>query len=151
MDLFLLEFMISAMTLMMVTFLAVLLMVYTFRNLLCWLRSAIMFRTSMREINGSGVRLYDGPDLKLLNLVGLDRSFLSVAWPIGVQLVFFFFFYFYFFFFLQIFSDVVWRSGLSIAGQLIVSVSPRFLFIMDVIMIYLVVHAVRDSPLGPNN
>ena len=39
---------------------------------------------------GSGVRLYDGPDLKLFILVGWGRSFLSVAWPIGVQLMFFF-------------------------------------------------------------
>ena len=33
---------------------------------------------------------YDGPDIKLFILVGWDRSFLSVAWPTGVQLVFFF-------------------------------------------------------------
>ena len=39
---------------------------------------------------GSGVRLYDGPDIKLFILVGWGRSFLSVAWPTGVQLVFFF-------------------------------------------------------------
>ena len=39
---------------------------------------------------GSGVRLYDGPDLKLFILVGWGRSFLSVAWPTGVQLMFFF-------------------------------------------------------------
>ena len=32
---------------------------------------------------------YDGPDLELFILVGLGRSFLSVAWPTGVQLVFF--------------------------------------------------------------
>ena len=31
---------------------------------------------------------YDGPDLKLFILVGWGRSFLSVAWPTGVQLVF---------------------------------------------------------------
>ena len=31
---------------------------------------------------------YDGPDLKLFILVGWGRSFLSVAWPIRVQLVF---------------------------------------------------------------
>ena len=31
----------------------------------------------------------DGPDLKLFILVGWGRSFLSVAWPTGVQLVFF--------------------------------------------------------------
>ena len=39
---------------------------------------------------GSGVRLYDGPDLKLFILVGWCRSFLSVALPTGVQLMFFF-------------------------------------------------------------
>ena len=33
---------------------------------------------------------YDGPDSKLFVLVGWGRSFLSVAWPTGVQLVFFF-------------------------------------------------------------
>ena len=36
------------------------------------------------------VPFYDGPDLKLFVLVGWDRSFLSVAWPTEVQLVFFF-------------------------------------------------------------
>ena len=41
-------------------------------------------------LRGSGVRLYDGPDLKLFILVGWGRSFLSVAWPTGVQLIFFF-------------------------------------------------------------
>ena len=60
MDLFLLKFMISAMTLIliwqiflfwMVTFLVVLLMVYTFRNLLGLLESAIMLQTSTLEIN----------------------------------------------------------------------------------------------------
>ena len=40
--------------------------------------------------DGSGVRLYDDPDLKLFILVGWDRGFLSVAWPTGVQLLFFF-------------------------------------------------------------
>ena len=39
-------------------------------------------------VGGSGIRLYDGPDIKLFILVCWDRSFLSVAWPIGVQLVF---------------------------------------------------------------
>ena len=37
-----------------------------------------------------GVRLNDGPDIKLFILVGWGRSFLSVAWSIGVQLLFFF-------------------------------------------------------------
>ena len=35
-------------------------------------------------------RAYEGPDLKLFILVGWDLSFLSDAWPTGVQLVFFF-------------------------------------------------------------
>ena len=39
---------------------------------------------------GSGVRLDDGPDLKLFILVGLGRNFLSVAWLTGVQLLVFF-------------------------------------------------------------
>ena len=39
---------------------------------------------------------------------------------------------------LLIFSDIVWRRPvLSIARQLILTASPRFLFIMVVIMIYL--------------
>ena len=37
--------------------------------------------------SGSDVRLYDGPYLKLFILVGWARSFLSVAWPIGVELL----------------------------------------------------------------
>ena len=44
----------------------------------------------------------------------------------GVQLVFFF-------------CSGFWRPGMSIVGQLTGSVSPRFLFIMVVIMIYLFV------------
>ena len=34
--------------------------------------------------------IYDGPDIKLFILVGWGRDFLSVAWPNGIQLVFFF-------------------------------------------------------------
>ena len=37
----------------------------------------------------SGIGLYDGPDIKLFIFVDWGRSFLSVAWPTGVQLVFF--------------------------------------------------------------
>ena len=40
------------------------------------------------HVGGSGVRLYDGPDIKLFILVGLGRRFLSVAWPTRVQIVF---------------------------------------------------------------
>ena len=39
---------------------------------------------------GRASRLYDGPDIKLFILVAWGRSFLSVAWPTLVQLVFFF-------------------------------------------------------------
>ena len=39
---------------------------------------------------GSGVRLSDGPNIKLLILVGWGRSFFAVAWPTGVQLLVFF-------------------------------------------------------------
>ena len=35
-------------------------------------------------------RLNDGPDIKLFILVGFGRSFFSVAWPTGVQLLVFF-------------------------------------------------------------
>ena len=56
----------------------------------------------------------DGPDIKVFILVGWGRSFLSVAWPTGVQLVFFFC------------SGVIRRPGISIVGQLTQSVSPGF-------------------------
>ena len=36
------------------------------------------------------VKFFSSPELKLFLLVCWDRSFLSVAWPTGVQLVFFF-------------------------------------------------------------
>ena len=39
---------------------------------------------------GSGVRLNDGPDIKLFILVFGAGAFLSVAWPTGVQLLVFF-------------------------------------------------------------
>ena len=35
-----------------------------------------------------GVRLYDGPNIKLFILIGWDQSFLSVALPTAVQLGF---------------------------------------------------------------
>ena len=38
---------------------------------------------------GSGARLYDKHDIKLFILVGWGRSFLFVAWPTGVRLIFF--------------------------------------------------------------
>ena len=41
-------------------------------------------------VGRAGVRLYDGPDIKLFILVCWGRSFLFVAWPTGVQLGFFF-------------------------------------------------------------
>ena len=71
---------------------------------------------------------HDGPDLKLFMLVGWGPSFSSAAWPTGVQLVIFFC------------SEIIGFSGISIVGQLTHSVSPRFWFIMEFIMIYLFVH-----------
>ena len=53
-----------------------------------------------------------------------------MAWLTGVQLVFLF---------CSGFQQVIGRPGISIVGQLTESVSPRFLFIMVVIMIYLFV------------
>ena len=53
--------------------------------------------------------------MMLFTLSGWGRSFLSIAWHTGVQLVFFLL--------LQIFSDVVSQFS---AGQLIMSLSPRF-------------------------
>ena len=47
---------------------------------------AAFFNCTLRLV--SRVSDYDGQDIKLFILVG--RSFLSVAWPTGVQLVFFF-------------------------------------------------------------
>ena len=72
--------------------------------------------------------LYNGLDFKLSILVGWDRSFLSVAWPTAVQLVFLF-----------CSGLVIGRPWISIVGQLTESGSPRSLFIMVVIMIYLFV------------
>ena len=69
------------------------------------------------HVGGSGVRPYDGPDLKLFILVGWGRSFLSVAWPTGVQLVFFF---------CSGVSRLFGAQGSPIVGQLTKSVSPGF-------------------------
>ena len=65
----------------------------------------------------------DGPDLKLFILVGWSRSFLSVAWPTGVQLVFFF---------CSGFQKVIRRPGISIVGQLTESVESSFFIHQDV-------------------
>ena len=73
---------------------------------------------------------YDGLDLKLFILVGWDRSFLYVAWPTGVQLVFFF---------CSGVSKLFGAQRSPTSGSLLNLVSPRFLFIMMFIMIYLFV------------
>ena len=62
-------------------------------------------------------RASDVSDIKLFVLVGWDRSFLSVAWPTGVQLVFFFCFGF---------QQVIRRPGISTVGQLTESVEFSF-------------------------
>ena len=57
-------------------------------------------------------------DFKLFTLFGLGRSLLSVACSTGVQTAVFRL--------QQVLSNVVWRPGLSITEQLIVSVSSLF-------------------------
>ena len=65
---------------------------------------------------GSGTRPYDVPNFKLFISVGWGWSFLSVAWPTGVQLVFFF---------CTGVSVVIRRTGISIVGQLTESVKSH--------------------------
>ena len=60
------------------------------RQSACLVFNPLMVDNYAASFNCTPVRLYDGPDLKLFILVGWGRSFLSVAWPTGVQLVFFF-------------------------------------------------------------
>ena len=79
-------------------------------------------------------RAPDGPDLNIFILVGWNWSLLSVAWPTGVLLVFFF---------CSTSSVMLFGAQGSVAGQLIISASPRISFIMDVIMVYL--FALDDS------
>ena len=73
-------------------------------------------------------RLYDGPDIKLFifKLVCWGRSFLSVAWPTGVQLVLG----------SVSFSKVFCAQGSPSSDSLLNLLSPRFLFIRVIIMIY---------------
>ena len=61
--------------------------------------------------------LYDDPDLKLFILDGWDRSFWSVAWPTGVQLVFFF---------CSGVSKLFGTQGSPSSGSLLDLLSPRF-------------------------
>ena len=56
-------------------------------------------------------------DLKLFILVGWDRSFLSVAWSIGVQLAFFF---------CSGVSKLFGAQGSPSSGSLLNLLSPRF-------------------------
>ena len=68
--------------------------------------------------DGSGVRLYDCPDIKLFILVGWGQSFLSVAWPTGVQLVFFSF--------APSFSKLFGAQGSPSSDTLLNLLCPRF-------------------------
>ena len=68
---------------------------------------------------GSGVRHYDGPDLRLFILVGWDRSSSPVASSTGAQLMIFF----YFRFPLVLFD----RPGISSVMQHVVSVESSSL------------------------
>ena len=55
----------------MVTFLAVLLMAYTFHNLLGLLESAIMLRTSMHEINVSQPNFFS----RAIGVINFEKTF----------------------------------------------------------------------------
>ena len=74
-----------------------------------------------------GKRTYS-PDIKLFISVGWGRSFLSVAWPIVAQMVFFF---------APGFSKLFGAQGSPSSDSLLNLWSPRFLFIRVVIMICL--------------
>ena len=50
-------------------------------------RMSVNVYNNIKYIDKPNALLYDGPDLKLFILVGWVRSFLSVAWPTGAQLV----------------------------------------------------------------
>ena len=60
------------------------------RQSACLVFNPIMVDCCLLYADGSGIRLYDCPDIKLFILFGWGRSFLSVAWPTGVQLGFLF-------------------------------------------------------------
>ena len=57
----------------MVTFLAVLLMAFTFRNLIGLLESAIMLRTSMRQINVEQPNFFSGA----IGIINFEKPFLN--------------------------------------------------------------------------
>ena len=57
----------------MVTFLAVLLMAYTFHNLLGLLESAIMLRTSMHEINALEPNFFS----RAIGIINFEKPFLN--------------------------------------------------------------------------
>ena len=57
----------------MVTFLAVLLMAYTFHNLLGLLESAIMLRTSMHEINVEQLNFFS----RAIGIINFEHPFLN--------------------------------------------------------------------------
>ena len=65
---------------------------YTATKEISWILLTITTKLVLSRLFVSGVRLYDGLDFKLhvFILVGWGWSFLSVAWPTGVQLVFLF-------------------------------------------------------------
>ena len=65
-------------------------------------------RSSLLHANGSGERLYDGRDLKLLVLVGLGGASCLLLSPTGFNL--FLFFLFFFSFSPDFARDVVWFS-----------------------------------------
>ena len=61
----------------------------TFDSHLCgctaWFVLDLVRNPEERHAGGSGVRLHDGPDLKLFILVGWDRSFRLLLGPPGLN------------------------------------------------------------------
>ena len=92
-------------------------------NPLTLLHSLIARRWIGRQTGGSGVRLYDGPDLKLFILVGWDRRssvccFVHRGSTDNLLL-------------LQISSDVVWQSmDIQLSRNMLYLLSPRLCLVI---------------------
>ena len=95
------------------------------RELTCMLMFTCNYVVSVRRgflffwVLGMGVRLYDGPDLKLFILDGCTRALSCVAWFTGVQLIIFL---------LQSSSGVVWQSSDQLSRNTLFLLSPCLCF-----------------------
>ena len=79
-----------------------------------------MRQSACDRSGGSGVRLYDDPDIKLFILFGWGRSFLYVAWPTGVNSCFTF---------APGFSELFGAKGSPSSGSLLNLLSSFFFLI----------------------